>query len=284
MAASIPSPRVNHQSTKNTRRQTYRDIAIRTFLVSLCLGGGLQCRFRGADRVLTQQDENRLFEKLWKAADEAIRERGRPQHVYAIDKEKAVLIVIDMQNFVCEPRDGHGMRGLAAAIASINSLVDFFHRERLPVIWIRQSFTADEHGNDAGLYCEFHRKPLSPEVMNLGHGTEVNSRLHFDRGLDYEVLKNRYSAFAGGSSKLKGVLGELGRTQLVVAGAATNVCVESTVRDAMQMGYEVVVVGDATAAADRMSHEVSLMNIRQFFGDVRNAEDVIAELSAEKRQ
>ncbi len=57
-----------------------------------------------------------------------------------------------------------------------------------------------------------------------------------------------------------------------------NVCVESTVRDAMLLDYEVILVSDAIAAMDRVVLEVTLMNTRLFFGDVRDTATVLEDL------
>ena len=102
--------------------------------------------------------------------------------------------------------------------------------------------------------------------------------MHLDRDRDLQVMKTRYSAFITGSSPLEPHLSRLGKTQLIIAGVATNVCVESTVRDAMQLGYETTVLNDATTAFDELVHRISLLNIKMFFGDVRPVDSVIQEL------
>ena len=70
----------------------------------------------------------------------------------------------------------------------------------------------------------------------------------------------------------------LGRTQLLVAGIAANVCVESTIRDAMQLDYEVILVSDGTTASDEGALQNTLTNTRLFFGDVRTADEIAASL------
>ncbi|MEO1556506.1 MAG: isochorismatase family cysteine hydrolase [Pseudomonadota bacterium] len=65
---------------------------------------------------------------------------------------------------------------------------------------------------------------------------------------DLKIMKNRYSALIPGSSSLERVLRSMGIDTLLIAGTKTNVCCETTARDAMMMDFDVVMVSDATAA------------------------------------
>ena len=80
---------------------------------------------------------------------------------------------------------------------------------------------------------------------------------------DVVVQKHRYSAFHG--TELQHVLHALGRTTVALTGTSTNVCVESTARDACMLDYEVVVVDDATCADTEAEHAAALFNIRRLF-------------------
>jgi biuret amidohydrolase len=64
---------------------------------------------------------------------------------------------------------------------------------------------------------------------------------------------------------------------LVIGGVATNVCVEATARDAVDLGYQVILVDDACAAYSPESHEATLLNF-QGFGRVRVADEVLVLL------
>jgi ureidoacrylate peracid hydrolase len=223
-------------------------------------------------------DNEEIVTAIRNRAELLLREWNRPEHLYKLDKDRAVFIVIDMQNFVCSPGDGQPLSGLNEVIRNINTLADHFHDSGIPVIWIRQNFTGDEKENDAGLYPLFHRKPLSGEVCNRSRGTEISADLHYDNALDIQVPKNRYSAFIRGASNLEEILKSLNRNQLIIAGLAANVCVESTARDAMQLDYEVILVKNATSTFDEILLEATLTNVKIFFGDVRSTEEVLEEL------
>jgi ureidoacrylate peracid hydrolase len=68
------------------------------------------------------------------------------------------------------------------------------------------------------------------------------------------------------------------RDILIITGVGTNVCCESTARDAMMLNYKVIFVSDANATVNKIFHEISLMNIKMFFGDVVTTEEIISDL------
>jgi len=203
---------------------------------------------------------------------------GRGDNVFALRPDAAALLAVDMQRFVCAPGDGRRLPGIGRVIDTINALADACRRNNVPVIWLRHAFNTDGDGDDAGLYRAFHQAPLSPQLFDRGPATELFEGMRFDAARDHVVFKNRYSAFAKGASDLDEVLAGLGVEQLWVAGAATNVCVESTARDAMQRGYEAVMVEDGMTAAFELAHQVLLLNFAAFYGDVRRAADLLARL------
>ncbi len=186
-----------------------------------------------------------------------------------------------MQNFSCSPAKGGALPHLGEVISQINRLADFCHGIGVPVIWVRHNIniTPDQGSTDAGLYPAFHDPNQVRSVSDRSNGTEIFPSMHFDPALDHVVFKNRYSAFLSNPPELLQKLESLKRTQLVVAGIAANVCVESTVRDAMQLDYEVVLVSDGVTASNETLLESTLMNTRLFFGDVRTAEEVMEALS-----
>ena len=218
------------------------------------------------------------FEELEMQAREYMEICGRPDNVFEINPKKAALVVIDMQNFVCSPGDGRRLKDLDAVIKNINTIAEKCRKNNVPVIWLRHSFGRDDKGDNAGLYPLFHRHPISDGMFNYGADTEIYEGMNFDPGRDHVVFKNRYSAFAPGSSNLKEVLEQLGTGQLWICGVATNVCVECTARDAMQSGLETILIQDATASSFDLIHKTTLINFRLFFGDVRSMKDLLSVL------
>jgi ureidoacrylate peracid hydrolase len=97
--------------------------------------------------------------------------------------------------------------------------------------------------------------------------------------------KYRYSAFIRDSSDIETRLAALGVDTLIVTGTVTNVCCESTARDAYMLGYRVLFASDATAAKTDAEHNAALLNLRLNFADVKSTDALIAlvEESAHER-
>ena len=81
-----------------------------------------------------------------------------------------------------------------------------------------------------------------------------------------------------GSSNLHEQLQEMSIENLIVSGTATNMCSESTARDAMMLDYKVVMVEDANAARYDDDHLAGLTSFYQSFGDVRSTDSTISML------
>jgi len=92
------------------------------------------------------------------------------------------------------------------------------------------------------------------------------------------VKKTTYSAMIRDSSSLEDEMRRRGIESLLIAGTTTNVCCESTARDAMLLDYRVVVLSDATAATTLEEHVASLNNIALYFGDVMTVDEAAERL------
>ena len=72
---------------------------------------------------------------------------------------------------------------------------------------------------------------------------------------DHVIVKKRYSAFFG--TNLDDLLGRLGCTQIIVAGINTHACVRTTVIDAYQRDYDVILARDCIESHDKEHHETT---------------------------
>lgn len=86
------------------------------------------------------------------------------------------------------------------------------------------------------------------------------------------VNKHRYSAFI--NTRLDSVLRSQRIETLIMTGVSTNVCVESTARDGFMLDYQIVMVQDACASYSRAAHEMTLENMKGYFGVVASAADI----------
>ena len=89
------------------------------------------------------------------------------------------------------------------------------------------------------------------------------------------VEKNRFSAFIQGSSHLAATLRERGLDTVLVTGTVTNVCCESTARDAMMLNFKTIMVTDGNAAATDEDHAASLIAFYLTFGDIMSTDMLI---------
>ena len=199
----------------------------------------------------------------------------RPEKLFTLDTEKAALVIIDMQNFSCSPIGRDPLPNIDTTIQQINRLADFCRKLKIPIIWVRHNFSITDSLNNFGLFGLFHDEKSMSTITNLDKGTEIYAAMHFDSTQDHVVFKNRYSAFLSDPPELHTLLKKLNKHQLWVAGIAANVCVESTLRDAMQLDYEVILISDGTTATSDTALENTLENTYHFFGDVRTASDII---------
>jgi ureidoacrylate peracid hydrolase len=95
---------------------------------------------------------------------------------------------------------------------------------------------------------------------------------------DLTVRKTRFSALVQGSSDLDAILRARGIDTLIIVGTATNVCCESTARDAMMLNYKVFFVSDANACRTDEEHNATLATLMIMFADVRSTDEMIALL------
>ena len=158
------------------------------------------------------------------------------------------LLIIDMLN------DFFGRHARLAEqrprlVTSINTLAEAFRHHGQPVLWVRQEFAPDLH--DAFLEMRKHNLPVT---IAGTEGCELLPELDH-RPTDKTIVKKRYSAFFG--TDLEATLRRVGPDLLVVAGINTHACVRTTVIDAYQRDYEVVVATECVASYDEAHHEMT---------------------------
>ena len=97
---------------------------------------------------------------------------------------------------------------------------------------------------------------------------------------DVTVQKTRFSAFIQGSSNLEALLRARGIDTVIVTGTVTNVCCESTARDAMMRNFRTIMVTDANAANNDALHNASLAAFYLKFGDIMGTDMLVGLLNA----
>jgi ureidoacrylate peracid hydrolase len=196
--------------------------------------------------------------------------------------QRPALVVVDMQNGFCAPEGfmakvGLGHEHAAAVVRPVVRLVEAARRAGIPIFYTRYSLAPDY--SDAGLITEMY--PGLEETGAMVRDTWDNALVDELRPADGEVVidKTRYSTFVGTDFGER--LADLGVDTLIVCGVTTEICVESTVRDAFARDIRIFVPSDATAAADAQRHEDALRVIAYGFGTVTSVaelEDALAPL------
>ncbi len=97
-----------------------------------------------------------------------------------------------------------------------------------------------------------------------------------------EAVLNKTTTSGFNSAPLDHVLRAFGITSVALVGISTNSCVETTARDAADLGNETLVVEDACGAARQEYHDATLISIRRQFGRVASTDEVVAELEMTK--
>jgi ureidoacrylate peracid hydrolase len=209
---------------------------------------------------------------------------GVPHSVTSLDPADTALVVVDMQNFYMKEGASSYCSHAQAIVLNVNRLVDAVRRFGCPVVWLRNVTTAKSTKSWSRHYDRMTQARIDirkRELAKDGEGFKFWHEMDV-RETDRKVEKTRYSAFIPGASNLENILGEYSADTLIVCGVATDVCVESTARDAMMMNYRTIIVEDACAANSIKAHEVSLNSLYLNFGDVQTTDQIINVMGVDK--
>lgn len=216
----------------------------------------------------------------------------RPEPI-DVAPEQAAVVVVDMQNAFASPGGlldlaGIDISGAGAVVRTIATILKVARARRVPVVYLQTGYKPDL-SNGGGEASPNPRKETAlclmrarPELKGklLVEGTwdfQIVDQLQPQPG-DVVVLKTRYSGFAG--TTLDSTLRVRGIRYLFFVGIATNVCVESTLRDAYFNEYWPVLVRDgAMQAGPPAAHEATIFNVESFFGWTLSAEQLEAALA-----
>lgn len=192
----------------------------------------------------------------------------QPSSPQISDPDQIALLVVDMQYFDAHPAWGEGRTasemGVLAAfdeyfaqidtiLPRIQQLLTCFRAKEMEVIHIRVAeWTCDSR--DVG------RKQLVRGLVVPRDSKEANL-LDAVAPIGDELIVSKSSSGVFATTNLDRLLRNLGITTLVFTGTATGGCIESAVRDAVDLGYNVVIVSDACADSTVASHELALQRM-----------------------
>ncbi|MCL4188671.1 MAG: cysteine hydrolase [Rhodobacteraceae bacterium] len=216
--------------------------------------------------------------------DRVLARRGRLHLFDRLAPARTAVVVIDMQNTFCQPGAPAEVPLSRAIVGAINRLNDGVRARGGRVIWVTHANLGAGAGSDWGMFFDNFvaddvRARTIESLAPGGPGQRIWPELAVADG-DLAIFKNRYSALIPGSSSLERLCRSLGIDTLLITGTKTNVCCESTARDAMMLDFNVVMVSDATAALSDEEHRATLETIIQQFGDVLSVDETLARLDA----
>jgi ureidoacrylate peracid hydrolase len=229
----------------------------------------------------------------------SIKLEARPAPI-EIDVQRTAVIVVDMQNDFGSDggmfdRAGINIEPIKAIVPAIAAVLHDARSAGVPVIYVKMGHLpdlSDAGGPSAPHFIKHHplklgESLLAPDGSNGRFlirdtwNTEIVPALAPAAG-DIVVWKHRYSGFF--ETELDSILKALGIRTLIVTGATTSICVDSTVRDATFRDYACIVLADCTAEpiafdAARSNHEASLLSFELLFGWVAQSAAVRAALA-----
>lgn len=203
---------------------------------------------------------------------------GTPHPHADLDPSKTALIVIDLQNGFMMDDVAHALCVQARDIVpNVNKLAEAVRATGGQVYWIQNTHDADCMETWSNLHAMTPPAKVAKRIESMspgGVGHQLWAELDVKEG-DRKVLKNRYSAFIEGSSDLHGILQAEGIDTVLITGTLTNVCCESSARDAMMLNYKTIMVTDGNAAITDIEHNSALTNFYLTFGDIYSTDELV---------
>ncbi|MEU0270263.1 isochorismatase family cysteine hydrolase [Streptomyces sp. NPDC006307] len=195
--------------------------------------------------------------------------RGRRFAYETLDPARTAVVVVDMVPFFVDANPY--CRGI---VPNIQRLGDRLRAAGGTVAWVLPGRTDRTPVGD-----EFHGPEAAEMFRACGGSGPLATRLWPGFGVaadDVLVEKTAPSAFFPGRCPLHELLGQRSIDTVLITGTVTNVCCESSVRDAWTLGYRVIMVADACATGRDEDHNATLRTVYRSFGDVRPTADVLA--------
>ena len=216
--------------------------------------------------------------------DRALYRRGRLEVYDRIDPRHAALLVIDMQNAWVEPGAPFDTPATRSIVAPINRLAAALRERGGLIVWFQH--TSAERGSPLywSGYFDHHvadrYRDETVAALLPGSWTHALSDRLDVRPADLKLRKYRFSPFIRNTDDMAARLQARGIASVIVVGTATNVGVESTVRDAMMLDFQTFMPHDAVIAPYPSGHHAAMRSIVQIFADVRPVDRLIALFDA----
>lgn len=200
------------------------------------------------------------------------------------------LLIIDMQNGFVSKGGSYDLMGLNVSkyrevVPTLKRLLEFCRKIKIPIFYSQA--VREESGID--LLTRSHR------ILPKAREERIKRRPICIRGSwdaeivdelkpsldDHVVIKRRDSVFQ--DTEVEVWLRSLGIDSIIFSGIDTSICVESSLRDAFNHGYNIVLISDATASNNLDHYNSTLDNIRNYYGLVMNIDELISNFGIGNR-
>jgi ureidoacrylate peracid hydrolase len=212
--------------------------------------------------------------------ERVLRRQGKLFANETIAAGRSALVVVDMQNYFCAEGFPAEVPLSRAIVPNINRLARAMRAAGGTVVWVQT-----DSAEALTRWGNHHKYMLTPErVQKRLAGLDARAdgfRLFGDLepvAGDLRVRKTTYSAFMPGSSDLDAQLKVRGIDTVLITGTATNVCCESSARDAMLRDYRVAMISDGNATWTDEEQAGTLNTFAIFFGDVMTTDEALARI------
>lgn len=189
--------------------------------------------------------------------------------MFEINAQTTALVVIDLQEGIL-PFAG-GPHSADDVVARAARLAEKCRAAGAPVVLVRVGWSAD--------FAEALKQPV--DAAHAGEALPPNwwtwPTALGKRDSDIEIIKRQWGAFYGTDLELQ--LRRRSIDTIILCGIATNIGVESTARNAWEMGFTLIIAEDACSAADSEQHNGSFRHIFPRIGRVRRTDEILAALS-----
>ena len=211
--------------------------------------------------------------ECYETALKAYYDVNRP--LWALDPDKVVLLIIDLQVDVVDPKGKLWMPASTKMLPKLKEVMVFCRQTGIPIIYTAHQ--AHPSGRDKGL-MHTYLALLQESLIEGQPGAEIYPEIAPQP--DEWVIRNkrRYDAFWG--TELEDVLRTLGRDQIITTGACTNFCCSTTTRSGMQRGFTIAFPYDLNATDDPAIHEEVCKTMNRGYARVMSANELLNELSS----
>jgi ureidoacrylate peracid hydrolase len=206
---------------------------------------------------------------------------GRIHPFDKLEASRTAFVVVDMQNYFLKPGYLGEVPPARGIVPAINKFATGLRDQGVHVIWVKNATNGTREN-----WSVNHEWLMSPESCERRYATlDVEHEGHqlwpeLDvKPEDAQIVKTRFSAFIQGSSDIGLHLRGRGIDTLLIGGTATNVCCDSSARDAMMLNFKVIMVPDVLATWTDAEHNATLANFYSIFGDVQTCKEVLASLA-----